>query len=270
MKLKASASRVSAKSWLRQRVTILQLLFAVGLLAIWQGLSLLEVAPSYLFPPPTAVVAALVEAARSGTLWQSVGLSLTRMLVGYGVSLVLGTALGVLLARKWWAKATIGMVVVPLQSLPSICWLPFALLWIGIDERAIVAVVILGATFSIATATESAVSNIPPIYLKVGQVLGARGFTFARDILFFAALPEWLGGMKLGWSFAWRSLMAAELIRQDALGVGRMLEIGRAFNDVAMMMAAMIVIVTLGLSVDRGIFGVIEQRVRHTYGLSKA
>ncbi len=270
MKQKARDASEVTPSLGRHRVFLTQILFVAGLVALWQGLSWLEVAPSYLFPAPIAVVEALVETARTGMLWQSIGLSLSRMLIGYGVSLVLGTALGVLLARKWWARATFGMVVVPLQSLPSICWLPFALLWIGIDELAIIAVVILGATFSIATATESAVSNIPPIYLKVGQVLGARGFTFARDILFFAALPEWLGGMKLGWSFAWRSLMAAELIRQDTLGVGRMLEIGRAFNDVPMMIAAMIVILTLGLSVDRGIFGVIEQRVRRIYGLSKS
>jgi NitT/TauT family transport system permease protein len=182
---------------------------------------------------------------------------------------VLGTVVGVLLARNALLKTTLGSLVVALQSLPSICWLPFALLWVGIDERAILAVVILGATFSIATATENAVRNVPPIYLKVGQVLGARGIVFARDILFFAALPEWLGGMKLGWSFAWRSLMAAELIRQDTEGVGRLLEIGRAFNDVPMMLAAMVVIVALGMGIDWGVFGVLERRIRRTYGLER-
>ncbi|MCX7624973.1 MAG: ABC transporter permease [Candidatus Sumerlaeaceae bacterium] len=253
----------------RLRVVALQLAFMVVLLIVWHAIVAMGFVTRYLVPSPVDVGKAAYDLFQSGVLWKSVGLSLYRMICGYSVSLVLGTLLGILLARNWVAKATLGSLVLALQSLPSICWLPFALLWVGIDERAILAVVILGATFSIATATENAVRNVPPIYLKVGQVLGARGFTFARDILFFAALPEWLGGMKLGWSFAWRSLMAAELIRQDALGIGRLLEIGRAFNDVPMMLASMVLIVALGMAVDWGIFGVLERQVRRVYGLEK-
>jgi NitT/TauT family transport system permease protein len=243
--------------------------FFIALLALWQGLVSSGVVVRYLVPSPLDVARAGYEILQSGLLGKSVVMSLYRMVVGYGISLVLGTVVGVLLARNALLKTTLGSLVVALQSLPSICWLPFALLWVGIDERAILAVVILGATFSIATATENAVRNVPPIYLKVGQVLGARGIVFARDILFFAALPEWLGGMKLGWSFAWRSLMAAELIRQDTEGVGRLLEIGRAFNDVPMMLAAMVVIVALGMGIDWGVFGVLERRIRRTYGLER-
>ncbi|MGC8741643.1 MAG: ABC transporter permease [Candidatus Sumerlaeaceae bacterium] len=252
-----------------RRSLVAQLVFVGLFLAAWQILASTRVLPAYLFPPPSAVFQAFADMLSGGMLWQSVGLSVYRMLVGYGISLVLGTVIGVMLARSWAAKATLGSLVLALQSLPSICWLPFASLFVGLDERAIVVVVILGATFSIAVATENAIRNVPPIYVKVGQVLGARGLVFARDILFFAALPEWLGGMKLGWSFAWRSLMAAELIRQDALGVGRLLEIGRAFNDVPMMLAAIFVIVLLGVGVDRGVFGTIETKVRRVYGLQK-
>lgn len=246
-----------------------QIVFAGVLLLAWEAIVKVGGVPPYLVPPPTSVFAAFVDMATSGILWQSVGLSLYRMAIGYGVSLVLGTVLGILLARSWFVKTTAGSVVLALQSLPSICWLPFALLWVGIDERAILAVVVLGATFAIAVATENAIRNVPPIYLKVGQVLGAKGFVFARDILFFAALPEWLGGMKLGWSFAWRSLMAAELIRKDSLGMGRLLEIGRSFNDVPMMLAAILVIIVVGVTVDWGVFGTIETKVRRLYGLQK-
>lgn len=246
-----------------------QLSFALAGLAVLYAIVASGLVARYLLPSPVDVALAAYDLFQSGLLWKSVGLSLYRMILGYSVSLVVGTLLGIFLARNWIVKATLGSLVLALQSLPSICWLPFALLWVGIDERAILAVVILGATFSIATATENAVRNVPPIYLKVGQVLGAQGFTFARDILFFAALPEWLGGMKLGWSFAWRSLMAAELIRQDALGVGRLLEIGRAFNDVPMMLASMAVIVGLGMAVDWGVFGILERQVRRVYGLEK-
>lgn len=261
--MKHSTSSATSRTW-RTR-----LVFFTALLVLWQGIVTAELVPRFLFPSPLEVVRAFLDMCTGGLLWRSVGMSLWRMAVGYGLSLVVGTLLGIVLARSVVAKSTIGTLVTALQSLPSICWLPFALLWVGIDERAILAVVILGAMFSIATATENAVRNIPPIYIRVGQVLGARGFVFARDILFFAALPEWLGGMKLGWSFAWRSLMAAELLRQNTMGVGQLLEVGRAFNDIPMMLAAMIVILTIGMVVDLGVFETIEKRVRRAYGLAK-
>jgi NitT/TauT family transport system permease protein len=191
------------------------------------------------------------------------------MLIGYSISVLGGLTLGVIVARNQLMKETVGSVILALQSLPSICWLPLALIWFGLSEKAIYAVLILGAMFSIAVATESAVRNVAPIYQKVGRVLGARGVVFARDILFFAALPELIGGLKLGWTFAWRSLMAAELIRQDVFGVGRMLETGRSFNDVPLMIAAIITILAIGLTADALVFGALEKKVRRRYGLEK-
>lgn len=222
-----------------------------------------------LYPTPLEIGRAVVAMAREGILWQSIRLSMGRMLVGYFISVLGGLFIGVLCARVPLFRNTVGSAVLALQSLPSICWLPFALIWVGINESAIIVVVVLGALFAIAAATESAVRNVAPIYHKVGQVLGARGVVFWKDILFFAALPELVGGLKLGWSFAWRSLMAAELIRQDVLGVGRLLETGRQFNDVPMMVASMLVILTIGLLVDRVVFGFAERRIRQRYGLEK-
>lgn len=166
-------------------------------------------------------------------------------------------------------KASIGSLVLALQSLPSICWLPFALIWVGLNEGAILVVVILGATFAIALSAESALRNIPPLYVKVGLTLGARNVALWRDILFFAALPELIGGLKVGWTFAWRSLMAAELLRQDVVGVGNLLETGRQFNDLPMMLAAVGVILAIGLIVDTLVFGRLERTVRRRWGLEK-
>lgn len=225
--------------------------------------------PVYLFPGPGDVLRSLVQMAESGQLLNSIRLSLSRMGIGYSISVLGGITIGVIAARSWLFKETFGALIMSLQSLPSVCWLPFALLWIGLNEGAILAVIILGAMFSIAIATEGAIRNVPPIYLKVGRVLGARGPVFARDILLFAALPELIGGLKLGWTFAWRSLMAAELIRQDVFGVGRMLETGRNFNDVSLMMASMVIILAIGLFVDSVIFGTLERKIRRRYGLEK-
>ena len=262
------SSIFTAKPSMIQRWTAKLVFFAL-LIGVWQAVYMARIVPPFLFPGPGAVFGQLWELAKSGELFQNIALSMKRMFMGYGVSVVIGLTIGVLAARSWIFKETVGSVILSLQSLPSICWLPLALIWFGIGEGAILAVLILGALFSIAVATEGAIRNVPPIYLKVGRVLGARGPVFAKDILFFAALPELIGGLKLGWTFAWRSLMAAELIRQEAFGVGRMLEVGRSLNDVAMMLAAMLSILIIGLLVDGLVFGTIERKVRRRYGLER-
>lgn len=253
----------------RNRVTALaaKIIFFSALLLLWYALTYGR--QSYLYPSPSDVLQSFGELASTGELWASIRLSLQRMLVGYSISVVGGLTVGIIAASSWLFKETVGSGVLALQSLPSICWLPFALIWFGLDERAVLAVIILGALFSIAVATEGAIRNIPPIYQKVGRVLGARRLVFARDILFFAALPELLSGLKLGWTFAWRSLMAAELLRQDVFGVGRLLETSRSLNDVSGMMAAIITILTIGLLVDTFFFGTLERQVRRRYGLEK-
>jgi NitT/TauT family transport system permease protein len=243
--------------------------FAAVVLAIWQFLVMLRILPVYLFPGPVQVAKSLAGMAADGSLLHSVVKSLRRMVFGYSISVVGGLAIGITAARSWIFKQTIGSLIMSLQSLPSVCWLPLSLIWFGLSEHAILAVVILGALFSIAIATEGAVRNIPPIYQKVGRVLGARGIIFARDVLFFAALPELIGGLKLGWTFAWRSLMAAELIRQDIIGVGNLLDSGRQFNDTPKMFASMLVILIIGLTVDGFVFGSIERRIRRRWGLAR-
>jgi len=252
--------------WKRILAKVIFFFLCIGL---WQIIYMMKVMPPYLLPGPADVVAKFIELGRSGKLAQSIGLSMRRMFMGYGISVIGGVTIGVLAARSWIFKETVGSLILSLQSLPSICWLPLALIWFGLGEGAILAVLILGALFSIAVATEGAIRNVPPIYLKVGRVMGAKGYVFAKDILFFAALPELIGGLKLGWTFAWRSLMAAELIRQDVFGVGRLLETGRSLNDVALMLAAIISILAIGLTVDTLVFGTLEKKIRTRYGLDR-
>lgn len=243
--------------------------FIALLFVIWHLVAKAEFVPSYLLPGPLEVFESLRTLMVDGRLFSSIGASLSRMAVGYGISVVGGLLIGTLVATSWLAKQTIGKLVMALQSLPSICWLPFALLWVGLNEQAVIFVIVLGAMFSIAISTENAILNIPPIYLKVGRTLGARSWTLNRDILFFAALPELIGGLKVGWTFAWRALMAAELIRSDLIGVGHLLEVGRSFNDISMMMASILLILAIGLIADGLIFGTAERIVRRRYGLQK-
>jgi len=263
------APRVNSGVVSRPKRLLVKVSFFALLLLLWQLFVMTRYVPVYLFPGPVEVYGSFIDMAKSGQLFNSIRLSLSRMGIGYSISVIGGLIIGVIAARNWLFKETFGTLIMSLQSLPSVCWLPFALLWVGLNEGAILTVIILGAMFSIAIATEGAIRNVAPIYLKVGRVLGARGPVFARDILLFAALPELIGGLKLGWTFAWRSLMAAELIRQDAFGVGRMLETGRNYTDVSLMMASMVIILAIGLFVDSVLFGNLERKVRRRYGLEK-
>src|SRR5204863_1981454 len=152
--------------------------------------------------------------------------SLRRLAIGYVISLVLGIILGLLTGLNRYFDETVGSLVLGFQALPSVCWTPFALLWFGLSEQAMIFVVIMGALFSITLGVDAGIKNTPPLYLKAATNMGARGFALASQVILPAALPALLSGLKQGWTFAWRSLMAAELIYQT-VSLGTQLESGR-------------------------------------------
>lgn len=243
------------------------ILFLGLLLAVWQILSAVGAWDRLLFPSPWDVLQSLGNTLASGRLPVAIGISLRRLAVGYMISLVVGGLIGVLLARSELLRQTFGNLLMGLQALPSICWLPLALLWFGLSEWAILFVVVMGSVLSIATATEAGVRQVPPIYVRAARSMGARGITLYRTVILPAALPQMLTGAKLGWSFAWRSLMAAELLYVSG-GLGQMLTMGRELHDMALVLAVMIVIVALGLTVERLLFGRIEDALRVRWGLA--
>lgn len=246
-----------------------KLAFFGGLVAIWQVLALLNVWPEYLFPSPLAVAERLVAGFADGTFLIGIGVSMARVVAGYLISVVIGLPLGLLVGRVRLFDETVGSLLAGLQTLPSICWLPLALLWFGLNERAILFVVIMGAVLSISLAADGGVKNTPPKYLRAARNMGARGFRLYRHVILPAALPNILTGMKLGWSFAWRSLMAGELL-YVTLGLGQLLMMGRELNDMSQVIAVMLVIISSGLAVDRLVFSPAERRVRERWGLAQA
>lgn len=241
--------------------------FFVALLAAWQLLAVLEIYPEYLVPSPLGVLQTLARGFQNGRLIIGIASSMQRIVIGFGISALLGVALGLALGRIRVLDETLGALVLGLQALPSICWLPLALLWFGLSETAILFVVVMGALLAITTATEAGVKNTPPLYLRAARNLGARGWKMYALVVLPAALPAILTGMKLGWSFAWRSLMAAELL-YVSLGLGQLLTMGRELNDMSQVLAVMLVIIAIGLLVDRAVFTPIETRVRERWGLS--
>ena len=241
------------------------MIFYVLLGLIWEAVFRLRVWPPYLFPSPWQVARALYWGFQDHSFVTGISASVQRIFIGYCLSLIFGVGLGLLIARFKILDETFGSLVTGLQVLPSICWLPLAILWFGLSEWAIQFVVVMGALLSIVIATDNGIKNISPVYIRAARTMGVRGIDLYTRVILPAALPSVVTGMKLGWSFAWRSLMAGELIFV-ARGLGHLLQMGRELNDMAQVMAVMIVIMTIGLFFDQLIFAPLERRVRAQWG----
>lgn len=244
-------------------------LFFLGLILVWAILAERRIWDPTLFPSPLAVARTFWEILKDGTLLDATAVSLRRVLAGYVISLLIGVPLGVLLARSKTAEDTVGSLVSGFQSLPSICWLPLALLWFGLNDRAILFVIVMGSMVSIAIAVRDGVKNLPPTYVRAARTMGVRGWTLVSQVLLPASLPSVLTAAKLGWSYAWRALMSGELLFVS-LGLGHMLMMGRELADMSRVLSVMIVIIALGLLADNVIFGSLERHVRRTWGLGLA
>ena len=240
------------------------------LLVVWELVYRAGVKPTYALPSPADVGLVLVEQLRDGTLLEAVVTSVTRGGLGFAVAVLIGTPLGLLVGRVRAVRRGIGPLLSGLQSLPSVAWVPAAIIFFGIGEGAIYAVVLLGAVPSIANGMVNGIDQVPPLFLRVGRVLGARGLSAARFVVLPAVLPAYLGGLRQGWAFSWRSLMAAELIVSSpelGLGLGQLLDHGRLLNDMSLVFAGILGILVVGIAVELCLFAPLERRVLRRRGL---
>ena len=256
---------IVAKIWRRAW----PLLAAIALaLAIWQLVYLSGWRPAYVFPGPVTVGQQLLEMLGGAELYQSIGTTMQRAVLGFSTAVATGTILGVAVARSRILRAAVGSLITGLQTMPSIAWFPLAILLFGLSEQAIFFVVVLGAAPSIANGVISGIDDLPPALLRAARVLGARGLRLYASIVVPAAFPAYLSGLKQGWAFAWRSLMAGEILviigRQSSLGAD--LHFAREFSDAPRLMAVMIVILIIGMVVD-SIFNAVANGVRSRRGL---
>jgi len=245
-------------------------LLAVAIfLAIWQVVVWTGWKPDYLLPGPLTVLGELVRLASEPSFWEALGRTLTRAVIGFALALVIGTAIGLATARSRLLRSAIGSLVTGLQTMPSVVWFPLAILLMGLGEQAIMFVVVLGAAPSIANGVLTGVDQVPPAYHKLGDVLGAHGWTLYRHIIIPAALPSYVAGLSQGWAFAWRSLMAGELlvVIPGAIALGNRLSYAQEFGDATGLMAYMIVILIVGMLADTA-FGALARRIRRRRGLA--
>ncbi|MFI9272353.1 ABC transporter permease [Kitasatospora sp. NPDC052896] len=242
----------------------------VLVLAVWQITYSLHVTASYKLPSPLDVWNSLTDLWYQGTLFSIIWTSVWRGVVGFLAAVAIGTPIGLLVARVRPVRTALGPVLSGLQSLPSVAWVPAAVIWLGINDSMMYAVILLGAVPSIANGLLSGIDQVPPLYLRAGRTLGATGLRGARHVLLPAALPGYLAGLKQGWAFSWRSLMAAELVASSpdlGLGLGRYLENQRDSSNMPGVLLGIILILIVGVAIDLLIFTPIERRVLRGRGL---
>jgi NitT/TauT family transport system permease protein len=237
-------------------------------LLIWQLVVLSGWKPSYVLAPPAQVFGTLFELLGTDRFWSAVATTLRRAVTGFAVATAIGTLVGLAVSQSSVLRRAVGSLITGLQSMPSIAWFPLAILLFGLSETAIFFVVLIGAAPSIANGLISGVDHIPPVLLRAGRVLGARGITAWRHVVLPAALPSFIAGLKQGWAFSWRSLMAGEIIVIIASrpSIGVQLQLAREFADSDGLLAMMIVVLVIGIVVDV-LFGVAERRLRRNRGL---
>ena len=205
-------------------------------------------------------------------IFLALGVTTKRLLLGYFAGVILGVPLGLLTARFKWAGDTIGVIGLGLQTLPSVCWVPLALIWFGQTEGAMQFVVIMGTLWSVQISTDNGVRNVPPIYQRAAQTMGSRGLHTWIKVILPASLPFIVSGVKQGWAFAWRSLMAAEIYVTilTGFGLGMLLHYGRENQDMSQVVGVMLIIVVIGLLADKILFSPWERFLHRRWGTVKS
>ncbi len=255
------ARRIWSVAWPKLAAIVL----AIGL---WQAVVWTGWKPPWVMPGPGRVLPALAEMVRTRTFWRAVGITMRRAVTGYALALVIGSVIGMAVARSQLLRSAVGSLITGLQTMPSIAWFPLAILLFRLTEGAIMFVVVMGAAPSIANGLIAGVDHVPPLMLRAGRMVGARGVALYRHVVLPAALPTYITGLKQGWAFAWRSLMAGELLVIVAKrpSIGARLQLSRDISAADEMLALMIVILVVGIVVDT-VFGRADVAIRRRWGL---
>jgi len=253
-----------------KRVVTAAVVFA-ALIALWEALVRAGIWSPVMVPSPLSVAEYIVGAIRDGTLWHATLVTLRRLVAGYVLGVVIGLPLGLLTARFKFCEDTLGIIALGLQTLPSICWVPLAMLWFGQTEVAMLFVVIMGTVWSVVIATDNGVRNVPPIYARAAQTMGSNRWHTWVKVKLPASLPFVVSGMKQGWAFAWRSLMAAEVYVTilTGFGLGHLLHYGRELHAMDQVIAIMLVIILIGLLADKALFSPWEKFLHRRWGTTK-
>ncbi|MDE1863107.1 MAG: ABC transporter permease [Thaumarchaeota archaeon] len=242
-----------------------RVVFYVGIIAAWQIVFSLHLAPQTVIPSPSDVGQALAKGVYDGSLLYGIGTSLLRLSAGLVIAIAAGIALGIFIARFETMNQIIGPFLLGLQSIPSVAWVPLAFLWFGRTDGGIIFVTVIGALFAVAINTHSAIRAVPPTLVAAGRNMGANGIQLIKDVIIPASFPQMIAGFKQGWSYAWRGVISAEVIF-SVLGLGSLLNSGTKNNQIAEVISVLIIIMIIGVLVDGLVFKRLERTVLSRWG----
>ncbi|RPJ95911.1 ABC transporter permease [Rummeliibacillus sp. TYF005] len=250
------------------KLAIKRIIFYLLIFVIWElAIKLFEI-PAVILPSPMDVLSSLKESINDGSLLKDLGASFTRLVIGLIVALLIGVLLGIFLAKVKTADETLGSLIIALQSIPSIVWLPLAIMWFGLNEKSVIFIIVLGAAIVMTVNMRTGIKNVTPLYIKAAQTMGVGGVSLFIRVILPASIPYAVTGTRLAWAFAWRALMAGELLSAGP-GLGYTLKYASDFGRMDMVIAIMVVIGVIGVIVDVLIFQKIEQRVMDKWGLEQ-
>jgi NitT/TauT family transport system permease protein len=244
-------------------------LFIAVFIGIWQIVFLFNVWPRVALPSPAMVSSSFEGLIQDRTLIDGIAVTMYRLIIGFSISIIIGIVIGLTMVKFSGFGKTMSSFAVGLQSFPSVAWVPFAILLIGLNDFGILFVVIMSSVFSVMMSTYSGVRNIPHIYIRAARNMGAKGFSLFWYLMIPASTPSLLIGLKQAWSFAWHALIGAEILIAASVGLGHVLLVGREFQLMDQIIASMITIFVIGLIFDRLLFSKLEDRVREKWGLNQ-
>ena len=246
-------------------------LIALLTLGLWEWLVRSERVNEVLVPAPSQITEWLWSSLRDGSLAEATWVTMRRLMIGFAIGAFIGIPIGALCARSRLARDTIGVLALGLQTLPSVCWVPLALIGFGQNEAAVLFIVVMGTVWAVVIAVQEAVLSVQPLYLKAAQTMGSRGWHLWIHVIFPAALPGIISGLKQGWAFAWRSLMAAEIfvVILSGFGLGSLLHAGRELLRMDQVVGVMAVVMLVGVLADLVFFAPFERWLRRSRGLER-
>ena len=255
----------------KKRKIIGTIIFYIALIVIWQivyilGTQVFDIWKEYSFPNVKGILVRFGELISDGSLQKAILYSVGRGLFGYVLACVIGCVIGLIMIKSENFRRYLRPLITGIQTLPSVCWVPFAILWFGLGNDAIIFVVVMGSALSIALSVESSIRNIEPLYISAASIMGAKGVKLVQKVIIPAALPSLISGFRQGWSFAWRALMSGEVI-SSSIGLGYTLMLGRSLADINQVMLVMIVIIIIGILMDKICFSMAENRVLAKRGM---
>lgn len=242
-----------------------RVIFFLGIIILWEVVYRANIWPDFMFPSLIKVSIATIKGIADGTYSIAFLYSIKRLLIGYIIALTSGLAIGIAISKSKTLDDTFGMLILSLQSVPSVVWLPLALLWFSMGETAIIFVVVIGGIWNMTINTISGIRNVDPVLIKSGRNLGYKGIRLFTHIVLPASVPHLITGARLAWAFCWRALMSAEILGTGK-GLGQILMWGRDMGNMQTVLSIMIIIALTGMITDNFIFKKIEFNIYKKWG----